>query len=132
MNRKNKTVATLLVLLMSLLLVNAWAVDPKIVEIDVAPNVLNLKNNGTVVTVHTNLPYTSVTGESVRLNGVEIDWWKSDARGYFVAKFDIAEIKAIAKVSEYNTLSLTGRTIDGRAFAGAQDILVIDKSGRGK
>lgn len=130
MNKRNKSMATLLVLLMSLLLVNAWAADPKIVEIDVAPNVLNIANNGTVVTVHTSLPYNSVTGESVMLNRVVIDWWKSDARGYFVAKFDIAEIKAIAKVNEYNTLTLIGSTIDGQTFAGAQDILVIDKSGR--
>lgn len=100
--------------------------------IDVAPNVLNIQSSGTVVTVHTDMPYGSVAGASVTLNGVEIDWWKADNQGFFVAKFVMDEIKALADsgdlvVGELNELTLKGLTNDGETFQGSQEILVIDK-----
>ena len=57
------------------------------IEIDVAPNVLNIQSESTVVTVHTDIAYSLVVGASVYLNDVEIYYSKSDNRGYFVAKF---------------------------------------------
>ena len=100
--------------------------------IDVAPNVLNIQSSGTVVTVHTDMPYSAVVGATVTLNDVEIDWWKADNQGFFVAKFVMDEIKALADsgdlvVGQMNELTLKGLTVNGDEFQGSQDILVIDK-----
>ena len=50
------------------------------IEIDVAPNVLNIESESVVVTVHTDIAYDAVVGSTVFLNGVAISHWKSDAR----------------------------------------------------
>jgi len=98
------------------------------IEIDVSPNVLNIQSNSTIVTVHTDIAYSIVVGASVFLNGVAIDWWKSDDRGNFVAKFVSDEIKTLdgLSIGGYNTLVLTGYTTGEEAFIGTQDIMVID------
>ena len=104
------------------------------IEIDVSPNVLNIQSKSTIVTVHTDVAYSLVTGASVFLNGVAIDWWKSDDRGNFVAKFNSDEVKALDGliIGDYNTLVLTGYTTGGEAFMGTQDIMVIDNIPAGK
>lgn len=111
--------------------VQAQAFD---IEIDVAPNVLNIQSESTVVTVHTDIAYSSVVGASVYLNGVAIDWWKSDARGNFVAKFDSDEIKSLPGlvIGGFNELTLCGYTKSLEAFSGTQGILVIDNVPAGK
>ena len=98
------------------------------IAIDVSPNVLNIQSNSTIVTVHTDIAYSLVVGASVFLNGVAIDWWKSDDRGNFVAKFESDEIKTLdgLSIGDYNTLTLTGYTTGSEAFIGTQDIMVID------
>ena len=104
------------------------------IEIDVSPNVLNLQSASTIVTVHTDIDYNLVVGGTVFLNDVAIDWWKSDDRGNFVAKFDSNEIKNLVglDIGNYNTLTLTGDTSYGEAFTGTQDIMVIDNIPAGK
>jgi hypothetical protein len=97
------------------------------ITIDVAPNVLNLQNNGEVVTVHTDLDYGSVQASTVYMNDVAISSWKADLRGNFVAKFVMEEIKALPLViDDYNTLVLVGTTTANEGFRGSQDILVVD------
>ena len=98
------------------------------IEIDVSPNVLNIQSQSTIVTVHTDIAYNIVAGASVFLNGVAIDWWKSDDRGNFVAKFESDEIKTLAGLitGGYNTLTLNGYTTEDEAFVGSQDIMVIN------
>ncbi|MGD8914948.1 MAG: hypothetical protein PVH35_00025 [Syntrophobacterales bacterium] len=98
------------------------------IQIDVAPNVLNIQSEGVIVTVHTDIAYSAVEGASVYLNGVAIKYWKADARGNFVAKFDMDEIKTLDGliIDDYNTLVLNGYTTDGDTFIGEQDIRVID------
>jgi len=104
--------------------------------IDVSPNVLNIQSASTIVTVHTDIAYSIVVGATVFLNGVAIDWWKSDDRGNFVAKFVSDEIKTLEGliIGDYNTLTLNGFTTGGEAFIGTQDIMVIDNipAGAGK
>lgn len=104
------------------------------IEIDVAPNVLNIQSESVVVTVHTDIAYSVVAGSSVTLNDVEISHWKSDARGNFVAKFLSDEIKTLDGliIDGYNTLTLIGYTTDEEAFIGVQDIRVIDIIPQGK
>ena len=101
------------------------------ITIEVAPRTLNLDSDGQVVTVHTEIDYWEVDVSSVFLEGVLISSWKADNRGNFVAKFLMDEIKAIdgLHIDDYNTLTLVGATVDGVAFVGTQEVMVIDVSG---
>lgn len=109
-----------------------WAVDFTI-AVDVAPNILNLDNQGEVVTVHTDLPYNSVAGASVCLNGVPIAWSKIDNCGNFVAKFVMDDIKDLPlDIGDYNELTFTGTTADGDTFSGTASIRVIDVEPAGR
>ncbi len=134
-------VGTLSLVLLLATALYCWADGEIDVAIDVAPNVLNQQNQGEVVTVHTDLAYSSVVGATVSLNGVEIAWWKMDNQGNFVAKFTMAEIKALADVAggleigAYNTLTLAGFVVkDGVQvpFVGTDQILVINNVPAGK
>jgi hypothetical protein len=132
----SQTATRSVILSLTLLLVfsagalSAAAADPEgfPITIDVAPNIINLSSQGTVVTVHTDIGYYAVAGSTVYLNGVPIYFWKSDARGYFVAKFRSQDVKNLPLVIDgYNTLTMVGTTKAGDAFWGTQDILVIDR-----
>ena len=103
-------------------------------QIDVAPNVLNIQNQGTVVTVHTDLAYGLVVGSSVTINEIPILFWKADAQGNFVAKFDIEQVKKLdgLKIGDYNTLTLFGYTNQRDTFIGSQQIKVVDILPNGK
>ena len=101
------------------------------IGIDVAPNTLNIQSQSQVVTVHTTIKYIAVDHDNVYLNGIEISSWKADNRGYFVAKFVMSEVKALADSGDLtvpgeNELTLVGYTTDGMEFTGAQTITVID------
>ncbi len=99
--------------------------------IRIAPNVLNLGSKGTVVTVHTTLPYSSVMASTVSLNVIEIQSWKADARGNFVAKFSMAAVKSLVRSGALPmgevTLTLTGFTSDGSDFSGSSQITVVSR-----
>jgi hypothetical protein len=103
-------------------------------EIDVAPNVLNIQSQGTVVTVHTDLSYGSVDVYTVFLNGIAIQSWKADNQGNFVAKFSMSAVKSLDGliIGGYNTLQFVGLLGDGEPFVGEQDIKVIDVLPRGR
>lgn len=109
------------------------------ITIQVSPSTLNLQNQGEVVTIHTNIAFSSVVGGTVSLNGVEISWWKADNQGNFVAKFVMTEVKALADTGDLtvpgeNELTLVGTTTDGATFTGTQTITVINvvPAGTGK
>ena len=104
------------------------------IEIDVAPNVLNIQSESVVVTVHTDIAYGEVVGSSVFLNGVPIQYSKADARGNFVAKFLSDDIKTLDGliIGGYNELMLVGIDKYGGSFSGSQNIKVIDIVPRGK
>ena len=124
---KNKKLNVLIIILMVGMLIPLSGFSQEVIEIQVSPNVLNLQNNGTVVTIHTDIPYSAVIGSSVSLNGLEIESWKSDNQGFFVAKFDMDEVKELDDlvIGGYNTLTLAGETGSG-TFTGSEDILVIN------
>lgn len=67
--------------------------DDILIMIQVSPNVLNLQNNGQVVTIHTDIAYSDVVGSTVSLNDVTISSYKTDNQGFFVAKFLMDDIK---------------------------------------
>ena len=135
LSRMNLLAGCVLAVTLCLFLYPAATLGDEIrIEIDVAPNVLNIQSESVVVTVHTNIAYSAVVGASVFLNNVEINFSKSDAQGNFVAKFLSDEIKALdgLEIGEYNTLVLTGLTAEGDVFIGEQAIKVIDILPQGK
>jgi len=122
---KNLRISVVLLTLILMFFVKTGSCQELIkITIDVAPAVLNLSNSGTVVTVHTDIAYSAVAGATVSLNGLAIDWWKSDSRGYFVAKFNIDQVKAIVKPGPC-LLKMEGTTKTGEKFWGEQQITVI-------
>jgi len=134
MLRKTKTVCLHVLCCLALALVFFQA-PPEChgleIGIEVAPNTLNIQSQSQVVTVHTTIKYVSVDHDNVYLNGIEISSWKADNRGYFVAKFVMDEVKALADSGDLtvpgeNELTLVGYTTDGTEFTGSQTITVID------
>ncbi len=99
-------------------------------EITVSPNVINIASSSTVVTVHTDLPYSLVDGATVTLGSVSIAWWKSDNQGFFVAKFVAEEVKGKVEAGTTATLVLWGVTKLGDAFSGTDCVDVIDVKGK--
>jgi hypothetical protein len=101
--------------------------EDQVINIQVSPNVLNLLNKGTVVTVHTDIDYSLVRGSTVTLNGIEIKAYFADDCGDFVAKFNMDQVKALPnlKIGEYNTLTMTGETNTGN-FIGSEAIMVVN------
>ena len=134
LSRMSLVLGCVLAVTLCWLLYPAAALSTEIpIQIDVAPNVLNIQSQGAIVTVHTDIAYSAVDGASVYLNGVAIQWWKADARGNFVAKFVMDEIKSLDGliIDGYNVLVLNGYTTDGDTFIGEQEIKVIDITPRG-
>jgi hypothetical protein len=116
-----------------MMLVLVSSSTPEIIEIQVSPNVLNLQNQGQVVTVHTEIAYFLVDAETVYMNGIEISSWKADNQGNFVAKFLMDEIVGLPlEIGEYNELTLEGLKTDGTSFTGTDQIMVINVSKKGK
>jgi hypothetical protein len=105
----------------------------EVIDIQVSPSTLNLQNNGQVVTVHTEIAYSLVEAETVMMNGIEIDSWKADLQGNFVAKFLMDEIVGLPlEIGDYNELTLEGVKTDGTTFTGTDMVMVIDVVQKGK
>ena len=127
-----KTILTALLALLMFLPVSLMAQE--VDAIDVAPNVLNIGSKGTVVTVHTNIKYSVaiVDGSEViscTLNDVHMIFCFADNRGYFVAKFNIDDIKDLPNLDydELNALILTITDVGGtETFKATQGIKVIN------
>jgi hypothetical protein len=131
---KMKMITGCCVLLLAGLLISPAISYSEEIEIDIAPNVLNLQSSGTVVTVHTDIAYWAVNVHSVFLNDVYIQSWKADNQGNFVAKFSMDAVKELPEliIGDYNTLTIIGADTDGEAFVGEQEIKVIDVIPQGR
>ena len=128
-----KKLSVLLTLVM-IVVMNPITLFSQEIEIQVSPNILNLQSNGIVVTIHTDVAYSLVDASTVELNDVEIQSWKADNQGNFVAKFNMDDIKGLPglKIGEYNILTLDGQTTDGGTFTGSEEVLVINNVPKGK
>jgi hypothetical protein len=103
------------------------------IGIQVSPSTINLAYQGTVVTVHADIPYNGVVTASLRLNGVEVWYTKADNRGELVAKFHVDSVKNIvAPPSAQLTLVGVVETMEGDrvSFSGTDTVRVIDQKGR--
>ncbi len=100
--------------------------------IRIAPETLNLRSGGTVVTVHTDILYSDMDVYTVFLADVAISSWKADNRGYFVAKFLMDEIKTIDGLilNDYNTFRLVAVTVGGEPVCGEAEVMIIDRGTR--
>jgi hypothetical protein len=100
------------------------------VEIQVSPHVLNIAAYGEEVSVHTDIKYSLVDPESVTLSGVALSGYKADDCGYFVAKFEMRDLLGLDLVAgERYEFVLKGETVDGAAFAGDEEILIVSNRG---
>ena len=106
------------------------------ITIEIAPSNLNLASGVRVVTVHTDIPYAEVDGDSVVLfygdQGVPIASWKADDCGNFVAKFLVDHIRILdgLVIPGVNAFELEGLTWDLRNFLGSDEIMVTDGGAR--
>ena len=99
------------------------------IDIQVSPGVISLASKAEWVTVHADIPYSQVAGITVTLNGVGVEFTKSDDRGYLVAKFNSGDVKDILEVGMVD-LVLSGETWAGTPFTGTDTIKVIDVTGK--
>lgn len=120
--------------LWTLALVIASLVAPSVcsaeeITIRIAPVTLNLQSDGNVVTVHTDVPYSAVAVYTVYLSDVPIQSWKADDRGFFVAKFQMDEVKTIngLVINDFNTLRFVALTTSENPLWGEADVKVIDR-----
>jgi hypothetical protein len=89
----------------------------------VSPATIVLSSFAECVTIHTDIPLSTVDRSSVTMNGLVPYLIKSDARGQLVAKFDAALVKAIVAPPSA-TLTLSGVTITGDSFTGSRTVPV--------
>ena len=116
-------VASLLLVLLAFAL--AGAQDSLTVVTAVSPQTIILgSDQGTSVTVHAEIPYSTVDRASLTLNGLAAKGSKSDNRGELVAFFNEEAIKNMVSVPKA-TLTLEGRTLAGEAFSGSDTVRVI-------
>lgn len=96
------------------------------VDITITPMTIHLGvDAGDWVTVHTNLPYSTVEAASVELNGIPLVFAKSDSLGYFVAKLNRDDVEATVE-PPWAILEFTGWTYDGQEFYATDAIRVRD------
>ena len=94
------------------------------VPVKIAPHTVNLDAKGHWITVVAEIPYDTVDGSSVMLEGIAASSTQANCCGDLVAKFAIDDVKEILTVGEV-TLTLTGSTIEGGLFSGSDTIKVI-------
>ena len=126
--RKTKSCGVIVVLALSAIVGTGIVLaddDPTEISIQVAPATLNLNEVGEWVTVHTNISYSSVDLETLKLNDIPVARTKKDNCGNLVAKFNQTEVKEIVEGGKED-LTLTGVKTDGTKFTGTDTILVID------
>jgi len=100
------------------------ALAAETVAIVVSPSTIYMGSLGEVVTVHAEIPYSTVDRATLYFNGIEVKSTFADSRGDLVVKFNLADVKAkIAPPSA--TLTLSGTTKDGVPFAGTDTIRVV-------
>lgn len=96
------------------------------VTVIISPNTFQLSmDQGGMVTVHTNIPYSAVVKPTVQLSGITNTFTKADSLGHLVAKFDEWTIKALVDPPSA-TLTLTGDYNDGTSFAASDTVQVME------
>ena len=123
--RKSYVVAAvvLLVVVCSGLVMANKASDGEGFCITITPKTLVLSSPDTVVSVHSNIPYSSVDTVSLTLEGIPAKFTKADACGDLVVKFSQTDVKDIVEPG-LATLTLSGAFKDGSTFTASDTITV--------
>jgi hypothetical protein len=93
--------------------------------ITITPKTLVLSSPDTVVSVHSNIPYSSVDTVSLTLDGIPATFTKADACGDLVVKFNQSDVKGIV-LPGLATLTLKGMLKDDTEFEASDTIIVKD------
>lgn len=115
--------AVLLVALGTHLVLANGACDGEGLCIAISPATLALDSQSVCVSVHSNIPYSTVNTVSLTLNGIPAKFTKADARGELVVKFESADVKDIVEPGSV-TLTLVGLYKDGDEFQVSDTITV--------
>ena len=101
------------------------ATDGMRVEIKITPQtiVLSALRKGNWVTVHADVPFSTVDVHSVTLNGIAAARVKPDNRGDLVAKVPLTSLKGDLRLG-WNTLLFEGLTKEGTPFSGTDTVFV--------
>ncbi len=103
------------------------------ISIKASPNIIQAfaASKGDWVTVHTDIPYSSVAVASVTMNGLDVDFTESDSCGDLVAKISLTKLLERVLVPGRNELHLEGLTRDKVEFFGTDTIhYIIKESGK--
>jgi hypothetical protein len=93
------------------------------INIIVQPKTLVIESESEWLTVHTDIALSAVDTSSLMINGLAVSWWKADAKGNLVAKFDINDVKAMVEPGEA-FFEMTGVTTAGVSFSGTDTVPV--------
>jgi hypothetical protein len=91
--------------------------------ITITPKTLVLSSVDTIVSIHSNIPCSSVNTVSLTLDGIPATFTKADACGDLVVKFRRADVKDIVEPG-MATLTLSGELEDGTDFSASDTIIV--------
>ena len=93
------------------------------IKITVAPNTIVLSSEVDAVTVHSNLPLSSVDKSTVTVNGVTPILW-DDNRGHLVARVALADLEGVEPPEL--TITLSGLLLSGASFEASDTVRVIE------
>ena len=126
--RKSTVGMVLICILVSASALLAGAIQ---ISIKVSPHIIVMRSPTDRLTVHTNIPFSTVNRGSVELivepNGASLNALTTfaDDRGNLVAKFDLDVVKGMVAAPSA-TLTLGGYTTSGARFEGSETVQVKD------
>jgi hypothetical protein len=94
-----------------------------VIGIKVSPHIIAMRSNAEWITVHTTLRYSLAETSTIALNEIPVVSAFADDRGNLVAKFRMADVRAIVAPPSA-TLTLTGMTRDSEPFTGSETVEV--------
>ena len=112
------SVVLLLFIAMSLALANKACETPDgSYKIMISPNTLVLSSPCDVITIHSNISYSSVIATSVAVNGIDVPFTKADSCGDLVAKIGVDDLIEFLEPNQVAKLTLNGLLVNETAFA---------------
>ena len=126
---KNLVKLSLVILLISSIVGLAWAnkaceTPDGSFNIMISPSTIVLSSPCDTITIHSNIPYSSVIATSVAVNGIDVPFTKSDSCGDLVAKIGVDDLAEFLQPNQTVTLTLSGILKNQTTFAVDENITV--------
>ena len=113
----------------SLVVLGAFATTAHAVDIQVAPQTINLASKGQWLTIHVDIPYRLVDTVEVTVNEapVKVAFTKPDDCDDLVVKVDLADVKKVLEGVDPGpvTVAVDGATKEGGTFSGTSSVEVV-------